>query len=83
MKILYFSWLRQKLGRSEEEFTLTPDVLTVADLVAVLRRRGGAYADVFDDSARLRAAVNQEHVRPDAKLENAAEVAFFPPVTGG
>ena len=83
MKILYFAWVRQKLGVGEESVELPEDVLTVADLVKFLAKRGGAYAEVFGDTARLRAAVNQSHARFDSSVRNADEVAFFPPVTGG
>ena len=83
MRLLYFAWVRQRIGKSEEDIALTSDVSTVADLVAVLRARGGGYAEAFADSRRLRAARNHEHVRFDAELNENDEVAFFPPVTGG
>jgi len=83
MKILYFAWVRQKTGKSEEDIALPYQVNTVADLIALLRDRGGGYSEVFADLSRIRAAVNQEHVRFDATLGNDDEVAFFPPVTGG
>lgn len=83
MTILYFAWVRQKVGRSEESIPLPEDVTTVADLAAWLGARGGGYAEVFADTGRLRAAVNQEHVSFDTELGRNDEVAFFPPVTGG
>jgi molybdopterin synthase sulfur carrier subunit len=83
MMVLYFAWVRQKIGKSEENFALPPDVSTVADLVHLLRGRGGGYAEAFAETSRLRAARNQEHVRFDARLSDRDEVAFFPPVTGG
>ena len=83
MNILYFAWVRQKVGRSEETVVHTADLRTVRDLAAHLSRRGGGYAEVFTDLARLRAAVNQVHVPFDAVLSAGDEVAFFPPVTGG
>ncbi|HEX3430865.1 MAG TPA: molybdopterin converting factor subunit 1 [Rhizomicrobium sp.] len=83
MKILYFAWLRQKIGKSEEDISLPPQISTVADLVSHLSGRGGGYAEAFDNPGRIRAALNQEHVRFDAKLAESDEVAFFPPVTGG
>jgi len=83
MKILYFAWVRQRIGKSEEDIALTQETATVADLIALLAGRGGGYAEAFEDPSRIRAAVNQDHVRFDAKLANADEVAFFPPVTGG
>ena len=83
MTILYFAWVRQKIGRSEEALALPDDVHTVADLAAFLVKRGGGFADAFSDMKRMRAAVNQEHVGFDAPLRDDDEVAFFPPVTGG
>jgi molybdopterin synthase sulfur carrier subunit len=83
VKLLYFAWVRQKLGRGEEEMALPAGVKTVGDLIAHLRGRGSGYADAFADLKRLRAAVNQEHVGFDASVRDEDEVAFFPPVTGG
>jgi sulfur-carrier protein len=81
--LLYFAWLRQKIGHGEETIELPAGVKTVDDLIAHLRARGPGYADAFADTGRLRAAVNQEHVGFDAPVGAKDEVAFFPPVTGG
>jgi molybdopterin synthase sulfur carrier subunit len=81
--LLYFAWVRQKIGRGEEQFELPSDVKTIADLAAHLAARGGGYAEVFSDTKRLRAALNQEHVPWDAPVSANDEIAFFPPVTGG
>jgi molybdopterin synthase sulfur carrier subunit len=81
--LLYFAWVRQKTGRSEEQLPLPADVRTVSDLIAFLAKRGGGYADAFADTRRIRVAVNQEHTSFDAPLRDGDEVAFFPPVTGG
>ena len=83
MTLLYFAWVRQKIGRSEEQIPFPANVATVADLVAHLRARGGGYAEAFAEPKRLRAAVNQDHVSFDAEVCDQDEVAFFPPVTGG
>jgi molybdopterin synthase sulfur carrier subunit len=83
MTLLYFAWVRQTLGRSEEEIALPPEVKTVGELAAFLRARGGAYAAAFADTKKLRAAVNREHAGWDAPVRARDEVAFFPPVTGG
>lgn len=83
MKILYFSWVRQKIGRGEEEMKLPTGVETVAELLALLRGRGGGYSEAFSDPARLRAACNQEHVDFGSRIQDGDEIAFFPPVTGG
>jgi sulfur-carrier protein len=83
MTLLYFAWVRQKIGRGEEQIMLPEGVKTVAELAAHLRSRGTGYEDAFADMKRLRAAVNQEHVGFDTAISANDEVAFFPPVTGG
>jgi len=81
--VLYFAWVRQRLGISEERLELVTGTRTVADLAEYLKSRGGAFAEVFSDFKRLRAAVNQEHAGWDAPIHADDEIAFFPPVTGG
>lgn len=83
MKLLYFAWVRQKLGRSEEDLPLPQNVSTVAQLAMWLAARDDRYAAVFAEPQRLRAAVNQEHANWNASVRDGDEVAFFPPVTGG
>ncbi|MGB8364107.1 MAG: molybdopterin converting factor subunit 1 [Rhizomicrobium sp.] len=83
MTLLYFAWVRQKIGRSEERIALPAGVKTVADLAAWLGARGQGYAEAFADPGRLRVAVNQDHVSFETMLGPDDEVAFFPPVTGG
>jgi sulfur-carrier protein len=83
VKLVYFAWVRQKVGRSEETVDLPNDVATVGALAAWLKARGGGYAEAFADAKRVRAAVNQEHVDFAAPIKAGDEVAFFPPVTGG
>lgn len=83
MTLLYFAWVRQKLGRSEEKFDLAAGVSTVEQLAERLRDRGEAFAEVFSDLKRLRVAINQEHVGWNTPVHANDEVAFFPPVTGG
>ena len=81
--VRYFSWVREKAGLAEERLDLPADVATVADLVALLRARGGGYEDAFGAPGVVRAAVDQMHVKPSHRLGDAREIAFFPPVTGG
>jgi molybdopterin synthase sulfur carrier subunit len=83
VNILYFAWVRQKVGRSEETIEHTAQTRTVRDLAGLLQARGGGYGEAFADMTRLRAAVNQVHVPLDTVLAAGDEVAFFPPVTGG
>lgn len=83
LTVRYFAWVREKAGLAEERIELAPAVATVADLVALLRTRGGGYEEAFGAPGVVRAAVDQMHVKPSHRLGDAKEVAFFPPVTGG
>jgi molybdopterin synthase sulfur carrier subunit len=83
VKLLYFAWVRERVGKAEETIELPADVATISDLLAWLRSRGPEYAAAFARSDVVRAAIDQTHVKPSASLEGAREIAFFPPVTGG
>ena len=83
MKLVYFAWVRERVGKPEEEVDLPPEVATVADLVGWLKGRGEEYAYAFENEGVVRAAIDHAHARPDATLAGAREVAFFPPMTGG
>lgn len=83
MKLLYFAWLRARIGRAEEEVALPPEVRDVAALLDWLQRRGGGYAEALADLSIVRVAVNQDYVGREHPLHPGDEVALFPPVTGG
>ena len=83
MRLLYFAWVRQKIGVSEEEIALPQAVDTVRALVEFLKKKGPGYEAAFRDLSLLRCAVNQEHTGFGTALKPNDEVAFFPPVTGG
>jgi sulfur-carrier protein len=83
LKLLYFAWLRARIGCAEEEVDLPPEVRDVAGLLDWLRTRGGAYAEALRDLSVVRVAVNQDYVRQEHPLRETDEVAIFPPVTGG
>ena len=83
MTLLYFAWVRQKIGKGEEAMRLPATVATVDQLMAHLKRLDSGYADAFADPARLRVAVNRRHCGFDAPIGDDDEIAFFPPVTGG
>jgi sulfur-carrier protein len=82
-KLSYFAWVRERIGRSEEMVSPPADVRTVAELIAWLIARGEEYAYAFDRPNVIRAAINQKHVKQDAPIAGAREIAFFPPMTGG
>ncbi len=83
MKILYFAWLRQKIGTDAEDVALPAGVGDVAGVIDWLRGRGGGYAEALGDDAIVRVAVNQAYAGPDTPVGDDDEVALFPPVTGG
>ena len=83
MRVLYFAWLRTKVGVGEEVLDPPPDVATVAALIEWLKGHGAGYAEAFADLSVVRAAVNEEFAGLDAQVRADDEVAFFPPVTGG
>lgn len=83
MKIVYFAWLRERIGRPEEEITFPPSVVTVSDALAHLSRLGEEYAYAFERPGIIRAALDRKHVKPETPIANAREIAFFPPMTGG
>jgi len=83
VQILYFAWVRQKIGLAEEQVTPPEQVRDVAGLIAWLAARSPGHAAAFADPKQVRAAVNQEFCAPDAPVAPGDEVAFFPPVTGG
>ncbi|MBV8448524.1 MAG: molybdopterin converting factor subunit 1 [Hyphomicrobiales bacterium] len=83
MKLSYFAWVRERIGKPEEEIELPAHISTIADLVAWLKGRGEEYAHAFEHAEVVRAAIDRRHVRPDASIAGAREIAFFPPMTGG
>ncbi|KQP50436.1 molybdopterin synthase sulfur carrier subunit [Methylobacterium sp. Leaf399] len=83
MKLVYFAWVRERVGKAEEIVDLPAGIATVADLVGWLRGRGEEYAAAFADAGVVRAAIDKVHAKPDSALAGASEIAFFPPMTGG
>lgn len=82
MRVLYFAWLRERVGTGGEEVE-AGDAQTVADLIDTLKARDPRYTAAFEDLSAIRVALDQEQAELDAPLAGVAEVAFFPPVTGG
>jgi molybdopterin synthase sulfur carrier subunit len=83
LTILYFAWLRERIGSAQEELLLPNGVETVAELVEYLSRRDAGHAAAFCSAPTVRCAVNQEFADSSFPVRPGDEVAFFPPVTGG
>ena len=83
VKVLYFAWVRERIGKADEIVDPPAAVATVGDLMGWLAARGEEYAFAFDNRKVIRAAIDRTHVKPDAAIAGAREVAFFPPMTGG
>ena len=83
MKVMYFAWVRERIGKAEETVEPPASVQTVGELIAWLSGRGEEYAHAFATPKVIRAAIDHAHVRPDAVIAGAREIAFFPPMTGG
>ena len=83
MKLLYFAWLRQRIGIAEETVEAPPEVIDVRSLLEWLKGRGPRFAEALQDLSVVRVAVNQEYVPPRHPVKRGDEVALFPPVTGG
>lgn len=83
LELRFFASLREALGISQESVTVPASVKTIADLRAHLIQRGNPWDEVLADGKVLRCALKQHMVDASTPLEDGAEVAFFPPVTGG
>lgn len=83
MRILYFAWVRERLGRAEEEFALPAGITTVAALLDWLAARDAAHGAALAERGALKVAVNQDYAGPDDAVGDDDEIAIFPPVTGG
>jgi molybdopterin synthase sulfur carrier subunit len=83
MKLLYFAWVRERVGKAEEMLDPPAGVATVGELMIHLAARDDGYASAFADPKIIRAAIDRAHVKHDAAIAGACEIAFFPPMTGG
>ena len=83
MKAVYFAWVRERIGKAEEEIVPPDSVRTAAELVAWLAGQGEEYAYAFENPRIIRVALDRAHAKPETPIAGAREAAFFPPMTGG
>jgi len=83
LKLLYFAWVRERVGKADETIEPPAGIRTVAELMAWLAGRGDEYAYAFENRQVIRAAIDKTHVKPETLIAGAREIAFFPPMTGG
>ena len=83
LNILYFAWVRELIGRDDEQIERPYADTTIAELIETVANRGGGYTEALGDQERLRAALDQRFVPLQTAIGKARELAIFPPVTGG
>ncbi len=83
LKVRYFAWVRERIGKPDEDIEVPDIVVTVGELMTYLAARGEEYAHAFENPKVIRAAIDKAHVKPQTPLGGATEIAFFPPMTGG
>ncbi|BCP52948.1 molybdopterin synthase sulfur carrier subunit [Kaistia sp. 32K] len=83
MKLVYFAWVRERIGTAEETVAPPEGVETVGDLLGWLRTRGETYEYALAEPTAIRVALDHDHADHDAPLTGVREVALFPPMTGG
>lgn len=83
MKAVYFAWVRERVGKAEEEIAPPASVTNVGELLDWMAGRGEEYEYAFENRRFIRVALDRMHVKHDAPIAGAGEIAFFPPMTGG
>ena len=83
VRLVYFAWVRERVGKADERVDLPSSMKTVADVIAWQTTRGPEYAHAFDTPSIIRVALDKTHAPADTLIAGAQEIAFFPPVTGG
>lgn len=81
--LVYFAWVRERIGKNDETLELPDSVITVADLLDHLKTLGEEYELALEHAHVIRVAINQEHVDHHEPIAGAREIALFPPMTGG
>lgn len=81
--MLYFAWVRERIGKSEEEIDLPASVATVGDLLNHLKTLGEEYETALEHDRVIRVALDQEHAHHTDRISGVREIGIFPPMTGG
>ena len=82
IQIVYFARVREAVGVDGEQVDVEAGT-SIAKLIDLLANLSERHATAFSDRSTLRFAIDQKMVRADAVLDDAQELAIFPPVTGG
>lgn len=83
IKLVYFAWVRERVGKPDEMVTLPASITTVSGLLDWQKTRGEEYEHAFEHASIIRVALDKTHAKHDAPIAGASEIAFFPPMTGG
>jgi sulfur-carrier protein len=83
IKLIYFAWVRERIGKPEETVEVPVTIATISDLIAWLKTRGEEYEYAFENAPLIRTAIDKVHTKHDMLIGSAREIAFFPPMTGG
>ena len=83
VKLKYFAWVRERIGKTEEEIELPSGIVSVGDLLSWLQQRDEGYGHALQRPETIRVAINQEHADHAQTIAGAREIALFPPMTGG
>jgi sulfur-carrier protein len=83
VKLVYFAWVRERIGKADEMFDPPTAVKTIGDLITLLAARDESYAYAFERAPFIRVAIDRKHAKHETLIADAREIAFFPPMTGG
>ena len=83
MRILYFSWIKDKIGKNFEEVEITSEITTISHLISFLTKKSQNYSQAFSDLSSIQYSINMQTAKINDKVKNDDEIAFFPPMTGG
>ncbi len=83
MIIKYFSWIKEHVGKSEEQIELPDHINNVDELINHLNELDKKYSLILEKKKLIKIAVNKTYSSFDTNISNNDEISFFPPVTGG